>query len=199
MAIVTFPPSARIASISWTLDRPAQVNRSRWTGQDQVAADPWHGRWSAQLELAPIVGEGRVLEWRAFIASLRGRVNSFRLPATEGGQAGGGFAPFVFGDGQPASRTALQTAGWPTWNGTFPKPGQMMTVRDQLVVMTAVEGGNDIRLISFEAQLRQHAVHLMPVEFARPTALVALTGSTAGWSVGRGTLYGVSLTVEERF
>jgi hypothetical protein len=140
-----------------------------------------------------------VLEWRAFLARLGGRTHSFRLPATEGPQYGGPLTPYVFGDSQDAGLLSLVSAGWPVWDGTFPKPGQMITVRDQLLVLTAVDGGSDVRLLTFEGRLRQYAGHGVPIEVVKPTALVALSSSSSGWSVGRGTIYGISLAAEERF
>lgn len=88
MALIAFPAGARIRRIAWSLDRPSQVNRSRWTGTEQVVSTAWHSRWRAEVELAPIVGEANVLAWRAFLAQLKGRVNRFRLPAVEGAQHG---------------------------------------------------------------------------------------------------------------
>lgn len=87
MGIIPLPATARFAKkVSWSLDRPAQVNRSAWTGRRQVIANPWHGKWSASVELVPIIGEPAVRLWRAFLARLKGQVNSFELPATEGPQ-----------------------------------------------------------------------------------------------------------------
>lgn len=86
MAIIPMPASVRIKTIEWLLSRPAQVNRSHWTGRDQVVADPWHGRWSAEAELAPIVGAAGMLAWRSFLAKVKGRINPFRLVAVEAPQ-----------------------------------------------------------------------------------------------------------------
>jgi hypothetical protein len=78
---IAFPAGAKIRRVSWSLDRPAQVNRSAYTGARRVVANPWHGKWSARVELSTIVGEGNVRPWRAFLAKLKGQINTFGLTA----------------------------------------------------------------------------------------------------------------------
>jgi hypothetical protein len=197
MAIIT-APALRIASIAWRFDRPAQVNRSAYTGRRKVMANPWHARWSAELELAPIVGEANILAFRAFLAQLKGQVNSFRLKATEGAQltgAGGVGAT----TGAAVGATSLAVAGFPTGKNLL--AGQMMTVNDQLLLLTqdgTVTGTND-RTFTFESPLRAAVAGSALVEVMNPTALVCLTSSVSGWDVSAGTVYGAKLSVEEVF
>jgi hypothetical protein len=190
MAIVTWP-ALRIRSIVATLSRPSQVNRSTYTGARSVAANPWHGKWSFKVQLAPIVGETNFLPVRAFLASLRGATNTFRLPATEGGQAGFGAATVL--------STVAQGAVAMTVTGAAVQAGQMITVNDQLlqIVTSTVSGAN--RAITFEPALRAAATAGTSVNAAAPTCLVALTGSDVGWSVDQGQLYNLSFEVEEAF
>lgn len=196
MAIVTLPMTTRFAqSVAWTLDRPAQVNRSEYSGRRQVVANPWHGRWSAKVQLAPIVGQDNVLAWRAFLAALRGQVNSFRLPVSEGNQNAN--------SGVTVDSTVAAGASELTMAGaaTALKPGQWITVNDQALMLTSVgalvSGGRQI--LTFEPSLRAQANAGAAIETANPWALVTLASSRTGWSVGPGQLYGIELDVEEAF
>lgn len=200
MAIIAFPTGARIKGVRWALDRPAQVNRSAWTGRRQVVATPGHARWSAEVELAPIVGEGSMLAWRAFLAGLKGQVNTFRLVAVERDQHNNTGTQHVYG-AHAAGVTTLRTYGWNGGAQTL-QAGHMVTVNDQLLVLTGdarfgAEAGE--RYLDFEAPLRAPAAHATQITTHYPTALVALTDSTAGWEVQKGQIYGVTLNVEEVF
>lgn len=198
MTIIAMPATVRIAQIEWTLDRPAQVNRSQWTGKEQVVTDPWHGRWSAEVTLATLIGQANILAWRAFLAKLRGQVNTFRLVAVEAAQ--NAHTPTVQTT-TAAGATALPLTGFPAVAATAMTAGQMFTVNDQLCILTAdlVTNGAGQGTATFEAPLRAAAAATIAVQVQRPTCLVALRDSTTGWSVERGQLYGVKLSVEERF
>ena len=87
MSVIAFPYFAKIRSIDWTLDRPAQVNVSGYTGARGVVANPWHGKWRARVQLSTLVGtEVTTRWWRSFFAKLKGQINTTWLPATEGPQ-----------------------------------------------------------------------------------------------------------------
>lgn len=202
MPIIALPAATRIArKVEWSLDRPAQVNRSAWTGKPQVIANPWHGIWRAQVDLVPIIGETAMLAWRAFLAQLKGQINSFRLPATEGLQAGLPAAINHNGAAAGATTMLIKTAAGGVPIPTL-LPGHMMTSGDQLlqVVASAPDVGTGTTLVTFEPPLRAAIASLAAVEIQNPTALVALTDSKVGWSVEPGKIYGVgSLQVEERW
>jgi hypothetical protein len=190
MALVTWPGFG-IRSIQWTLDRPAQVNRSAYTGARSVATNPWHGKLSAHVELAPIVREANGLALRAFLASLRGALNTFRIPATEGGQFN-----------LPAATvqaTAAKGATSMTLSGAFLWPGQMLTVNDQLLLVVTSADSSGNCAITFESALREQATAATVAEVGDPTCLVALTDSSVSWSVDPGQLYGCTFDVEEVF
>lgn len=199
MAVISLPASVRIANINWALDRPAQLNRSQWTGKEQVIADPWHGRWTAEAELAPVVGEANVLAWRAFLAALKGRVNTFRLPAVEKDQAANDSVSVSIL--AAAGATTINSGGWGVSTANVMLAGQMFTLNDQLCVLTANASSNASGFadLTFQPPLRAGATVNTPIIVRKPTALVALASSTAGWSVDRGQVYGIKLNVEERF
>jgi hypothetical protein len=195
MATIALPASVKIRSISWTLDRPAQVNRSAYTGVRRVVANPWHGIWKAQVQLAPILGESNVLAWRAFLASLKGQINNFHLPATEGPQnSNTGVTVYTTA---AAGLNHIQLAGITTALA----PGQMITVNGQLLMIVSVNALDTSThtqgISQFEPALRAAATTGTPVATANPYALVALADSAFQWSVDPGKQYGISFSVEE--
>lgn len=201
MAIIALPSTTRFAKrVTWTLDRPAQVNRSAYSGKRQVVATPWQARWTAVVEMVPIIGEANVRTWRSFLARLKGPVNTFRLPATEGAQTA--IAQATVATTAAAGSTSLVLA-----NSTSPGAaialldGHMVTVNDQLLQLTAdgaFNAGTGQTTISFEGPLRAAANAGTAVETRNPTALVALADSKSGWAVDPGKIYGLSqLVVEE--
>lgn len=136
MTIVAMPASVRVQRVRWQLDRPAQVNRSAYTGARRVVANPWHGKWSASAEIVPIVGEANVRAWRAFLASLKGQINTFQLPATEG--------PQYVGSNPTAGASAAQGATSITLSSTITFPGANLVGDpgfDSAVFWTGATGG----------------------------------------------------------
>lgn len=82
MAVIALPASPGVMSIEWTLpDPPTQVNRSEWTGSQQVVILAQATRWLARLTWAPTYTAFEVRAMRGFLARLQGQANSFRLPA----------------------------------------------------------------------------------------------------------------------
>lgn len=110
MANIPLPSSVRIRRVEWRLDRPGQANVSAWTGKRTVVSNPWHGKWSAQVELAPIIGEANVRAWRATLAKLKGVINTLQLPATEGPQHAGG-SPGIAANAAQGATSLTLTAG----------------------------------------------------------------------------------------
>jgi hypothetical protein len=203
MAVIPLPTASRFAKhIEWTLDRPAQVNRSAWTGHVQVLATPWQGRWSAKVDLVPIIGEANVRLWRSFLARLKGQVNTFRLPATEGLQSAIAHATVAATAAAGATSLALANAD-AAGVAIALLDGHMVTVNDQLLQLVGdgvFNGGTGQTTITFEPPLRAAATAATAVETRAPTCLVALTGTSVGWSADPGKIYTIgSLTVEERF
>lgn len=191
MAIVAIPDALHVRGYGWELDRPAQINRSAYTGKRQVAANPWHGKWTAKVEFAPCVGEQSIRALRAFAASLRGAVNSFRLPATEGQQRG--LQASVAASAAAQGATALSVTG------TYLRPGHLVTVNDQLLVVVTSTPASTGCTITFEPNLRAAVASGASLNVSNPTCLVALSASSIGWSVELGPVYGLSLDVEEVF
>lgn len=187
MAIFDWPDEIGIQGTEWTLDRPAQINRSDYTGKRRVVANPWHGKWSVRVQLAPVGTGVKARTLKAFFASLKGQVNTFRLPATEGEQ-----------EHLPAATvavTAAQGATSMTIAGAFLQPGHMATVNDQLLQIIESAGA----VITFEPPLRQQATAATAIETGNPTCLMAMADSQVGWQVELGPFYRSSFDAEEVF
>lgn len=187
MAFIT-APVLPIRSIQWSLERPAQINVSAWTGKRTVVANPWYSKWRARVELAPIVGEANVRAIRSFLARCRGSINTFRLYATEGDQNAN--------DAVTVSATAAAGATSMAITGaeTALLDGQLVTVNGQLLQLTADQSGSTI---SFEPPLRAQAAAGTAVVTGRPYALVHMAAAQAGWGVDPGQVYGIAFDVEE--
>lgn len=187
MAVIAWPDGVNIRAIEWVLDRPAQINRSDYTGARRVTANPWHGKWSAKLEIAPIVGEQNIWKFKAFLAALRGPVNTFRLPATYGAQSGLPAAT--------VTTTAAKGAVTMSLTGVQMQAGQMATVNDQLLQIISVADA----AITFEPPLRAQATSGTAVEVGNPTCLVSLVDSAVALSAEPGVIYSAAFDVEEVF
>lgn len=187
MATITFPSPARIKAIQWSLDRPAQISVSGYTGRRKVVANPWHGKWTASVELAAMdVAAAR--SWRSFLAALKGQINNFKLPASEevAQNANSGVTVSVAGVQGATSFTITGAA-------TAMLVGQMMTVNDQLLMITGVTGST----LTFEPPLRAAAAVGAAVETSRPYALMAMSSSTYSWSADLGPIYSFAFDAEE--
>ena len=198
MAIITLPSAVRIKRVDWTLDQPAQVNRSDWTKRRQVVTQPGPAIWSATADLVVAVGERAALAGEAFVIDLEGQVNSFRLAACENDQLPRGFRTVIDGDGQYGR--ALRLRGGPT--GFTLARGHKITVNDQMVmVMADATFDADTRAtVTFKPSLRLSPADGTYVECVLPTVLMSLATSSAGWSVDPGQLYQVKqLALEEAF
>lgn len=186
MSYVT-APDFRIKQIEWSIDRPAQVNRSDWTGKRTVVANPWHGKWRARAELAAVQGEAGVRALRAFLVSLKGAINTFRLYATiEAQNANTGV---TVNTTAAAGATSLVITG----ASTAMLVGQYFTVNGQLCCITGVSGST----LTFEPPLRVSATSTTKVVTSRPYALVCMTDSRVGWSIGQARMHSISIDVEE--
>lgn len=187
-------PTFAIREIDWYLDRPAQVNRSGYSGSREVVANPWHGKWRATVTLKTEQGEENIRAMRGFLASLDGQVNSFLLPATEGAQLGAGAVTAAADAAQGATSITLSIAAAMT-------AGMFATVtlpsgNRQMVMLTQDIAGSTI---SFKPALREAVSAGAGIEIANPACEVALANSEFGWSVAQWRQYGISFDVEEAF
>lgn len=187
MAIITVPDALAIRRVEWSFDRPAQVNRSRWTMRRQVVQQPGPALWSATAELAVRCGTDEWLEAEAFLIDLEGAINTFRLEASATAQARDDLAPVVNGAGQ-SGRSLLLRGGIP---GETLKRGHKLTVNDQMVSISApfLFGEDGSAVVSFKPSLRRSPADGSSVELRRPWVMVALTDSAIGWTEDLGSIF----------
>jgi hypothetical protein len=198
LMLIPFPAAPIPAQIDWDIDQPAQVNRGEFTGRRRVTILTAAPRWYAQVTLPPILGEGRVLDWRAFLVDLDGIANSFRLVAVERDQMPG--APSVSVDGAAQGGLQLATKGW-GGPGQKLRRGQFVTVGDQLLMLRApvIANAEGKAILSIKPYLRLSPADGAPIEVRRPYAVMAMSDARNGWSVGIGQNYAVSFACEEAF
>lgn len=198
MAIIAVPDALAIRRVEWTFDRPAQVNRSKWTRRRQVVQQPGPAMWSATAELAVRIGTDEWREAEAFLVDLEGQINTFRLEAAAAPQTDLPLTPMVDGAGQYGRSLRLR-GGIP---GAGLKRGHKMTVNEQLVSISAgfTFDGNGRAVVTFKPSLRLSPQDGAAVEMVRPTVLVALADSAVGWSEDLGGRFQAKpIVVEEAF
>lgn len=180
-------PDFRIRSANWSLSRPSQINTSGWTGRRTVTAEPWHGKWRAEIELAPLTGAD-ARSMRSFLARCLGTINTFRLYATAEKQNDN--VDVVVASLAAAGARSMMISG----AATALLDGEFVTVNGQFLQLTGFQSGSEI---TFEPPLRQQATAGTRVVTSMPYALVHLAEAVTGWSVEPGLIYGMSFTVEE--
>jgi hypothetical protein len=187
MTLITLPDQARIKNVEWTLDRPAQVNRSDWTKRRQVVLQPGPSMWSATCDLVVRIGEPAMLEVEAFLVDLEGQVNSFQLPIADSPQLPAPQSVVVDGAGQSGRFLALRGGV----HGQSLLRGHKITVNDQTVMLMAplTFDATGKATATFKPSLRNSPADGDPVEVVKPYVLLSLTTSQVGWTVAPGRLY----------
>lgn len=188
MVTISVPAGADCSDVEWSLDTPAQVNRSAWSGARKVIGLPGAERWFATSALTPVSTETDERPLRAFILACRGPANTFRLPAACSQRSGTN--PTVR-TGANAGRT-LPLQGLPP-STTVLVAGQFMTVplpsgHERLVCLTAdlASNGAGQGTATFSPMLGEVPTAGATVETIAPWALMALTNSRQGWKTEGG-------------
>lgn len=186
MATIT-APDFTFAKLDWTLDRPAQINTSI-QGKRTFPANPWYGKWRARAELAVSNGESAYRLLRSFLVRCQGPVNSFKLYAVVENQNANSGVTVTSTVAAGATSMALSGAA------TALTDGQMVTVNDQLLILTADQSGTTI---TFEPPLRAQATAGTAVETSRPWALVRMASPQVGWGVEPISRFSTAFDAEE--
>lgn len=193
MSLITAPAFA-FKQIDWELDRPAQANRSAYTGARRVVTNPWHGIWRATIYPRTEQGEANFLYLRAFFAQLKGVTNWFLLPATETTTA---LSDTTVSSGGAQGATTLVMAASRTVTAGMLATITLPSGNKQLVLITVSSSGTTL---TFEPPLRESAAVGAAVGLANPVCQVALSDSSFKWSVGNWRRYTMDgIAVEEAF
>lgn len=196
MTIISLPSAFKIRRAEWSLRRPAQVNRSTYSGRRRVVASPWHSLWTANVELVPLEAADDAAV-RAMVAALQGQINTVRLPAIYEVQSA---ASVVVNGTHAAGVRTLATEGWTPSTLALPA-GAYFEVGDQLCVLTAAANANGSGQanLAFEPPLRSAAADGTAVNVGEPTALMALLEDTVRWSIQAGPLTSYNFQFEEAY
>jgi hypothetical protein len=185
-------PGFGIKSVSWTLKQPSQSNTSGWTGKRTVVSNPWHGMWTAKVDLATRQGDGAFQTARGFFTGLLGSINTFHLPAVE--------APQNANTGVTVATSAVSGATSLALTGitTALVAGNMITIAGQLLSIISVGSlSGSAQTVNFRPALRAAAASTTSVETAKPYALVFLSDDSFTWDIATWRLYGLSFSVQE--
>lgn len=183
MTEIAMPTSANLVQFSLSLDDRKQVNRSVWTGVRKVTGLPGVQMWKASFSPHVITSDVLKKEWRAFLISLRGPENTFRLKVASGQH--GGSNPTVKSGANAGATLPLQ--GLPI-SGTLLVAGDYMTVplpsgHQRLVMLTAplTSDASGEAVASIWPYLNEVPETDETVETIDPFALMALNAAEQGW------------------
>lgn len=201
MALITVPSFLKTAmeTATLTLERTDYQMRSAFTRQRQVLA--WHSAhmWVLTARV-PNLYEPQSGEFRAWLASMRGRVNTcqFPVPGYRGPSNGySGSAGLVNGGGQ--SGYTLATDGWAPGVTVLPK-GSYFTCNGELKMLTldAASNGAGEAILTFEPAFRYSPPDNAPIIINDPYAVLSMSESNgASWGLTAPRFHGFDLAFEE--
>lgn len=196
--LISIPARPVPQKIRWDIDQPAQVNRGEWTSRRRVTLLSAAPRLYASVTMPAIIGEDRVLDWRAFVVDCDGVANKFRLVACERDQVADD--PVVLVDGSGQGGHTLKTKGWGS-PGLKLRRGQFVTVGEQLLILmgSVIADGSGRATIRFKPYLRVIPGDGERIEVKRPYAVVSMSDPKNGWAVDVGQDYDITFTCEEAF
>lgn len=186
MAEIAVPDQSLFVDKEWTLDVPAQRNRSAWTGRSKVVGLPGAETWRVKGRVRSRPTERQQRPWRAFFVALRGIQHHFRVrmacqshigppPQVDAGAGDGYTLPIK---GMTPSTTILEA-------------GQFMTVPLPSGYWRAVCLSADLNtdaagkaIAQFEPALGEVPATNAVLETAEPFCLVRLAQPQTGWGGG---------------
>ena len=173
-------------------DEPERIN-GRGGARTNILAGG--ARWFAKVTMPVVLSERQFRPWRSFLAKVRGRANVFRVKAVEQPQIR--FHCVVVADGAGQKGYSLKTKGW--LPGAQMLDGMFLTIGDTLLV---VDGDT---VIAGRREADDRGEPLIPegvadgatIEVHEPWALLQMSDTRSGYTVGRGQTYSVSFQAEE--
>ena len=187
MSLIALPTGFEFDT-SFSLDVPAQVNRSGWTGRRKVSGLPGVERWFMTAQVEAIATELEECKWRAFMLAMRGVQNYTNFIVAC--QKHVGPKPTVAASATTGYTCPLQGM---TVSTTILRAGQFMTIplpsgHDRLVCLTSdlVTDASGDATASFEPTLPEAPDEDDTVETAEPYCPINLVERRNGWSVANG-------------
>ena len=197
MALVTLP-SRGIRNVEWKLNQPSQSTRSELSGATKLNALPGD-RFIATVDVAPSL-TADFLPWRAFAAAVRGRRNTFQLPAIKPGeQPTLGTSCAVDGAGQTGG--ALNLFGLLPVSGTVLPAGAIICADDRLYILQAplVADATGKGTAQVGPNLRYPHPNAANVFIREPFGTMRMVSDDTGWIEAIDNYQPFSFTCEEAF
>lgn len=199
MAVIPLPAKVYFDKIDkLQLLRSGMTLRSRYTGKRQHVNFPF-ALWIFEGKLIPMEGVDAG-EWRAFLTSLEGQKNTFRLPVPGSSKPLSGFTGnAVIGAGGVAVRakSMLITA---TAGTLILRKGDYFNVGDELKMSDAnvtTDGGGSA-LVTFQPGMRVARAAGYAVTIQNPFIYLAAADDDSGsWSLDKPVRHGIKLKCAE--
>lgn len=206
MAILDMPACPSIDDIDWSFTVPAQENKSEWTRGSQIILLAGSAFYEAGFAIPPIVDEANFLAWSAFLAKLKGKVNSFRLPRVSSPQHALADNLVVFGAGQGGfsltvksptlvSRTLLKAGQFITLDFTGQREDQQLLWLEQDLVLNAQGEG----VATFNNWMRLRPLNGARVYTVKPWAVMRFKEPKQLVSITNKRVYNAPVDCEESF
>ncbi len=204
MAVVQVPAGAVFTRRAWIPPARTQSNRSGWTGASRKLRLPGAGIWRVSAAVLPMAREADSWPWKAFIAALEGRANTFLMPykcqhdlpalanvaeVGEGAEQGEDTCPIV---GMPAGQLFL--AGGRALTFLLPSGKRQMV----LLTQNLVADGDGEGVAHFRGALREAPEAGEHVEARDPVCEMEMTSDDQGWDDDEG-VYKIAFDAEESF
>lgn len=202
---LTMPTSVGFKTSRFSLERNAAVNRSTFSGKQQVY-DFGLALWKATLTLPPM-SRSQAREWQAFFVALRGRFGTFKMGDPDAkipeGTAKEEFFGVARADG--ARSAGLQTNSIvvdglrPGSDGDiFLYAGEWISIHDRLYMVreNAVRQYSHVT-IEFEPSLKDDVVDNQTFLVANTLGIWRMDTNELGWDVDHVSKYGFTFSCTE--
>lgn len=198
MAVIPLPSKVYFNKVDrLQLLRAGAALRSRYTGKRQVANFPF-AIWIFQGTLIPMEGIDAG-EWRAFLVSLEGQKNTFRLPVPGSSKPLAGHAVNVSLNGSVAARAKSCSVVGPA-STVILRKGDYFNIGDELKMSDSniTTNGSGIATVSFQPAMRKAYAGGTLVQLQNPFIyLAADDNDSATWSLDRPVKHGIKLLCAE--
>ncbi|GGI94383.1 hypothetical protein GCM10007973_33110 [Polymorphobacter multimanifer] len=205
MALIPLP-TVGTRDITWEISDPSISSRSIITQRTKILMQPGT-RFSAKVDLS-VQNAVEARAWKRFFTALKGRVNTFELPAVKPGEQATVTPATVAIIGGPYMGASIVTAGWARPSPavvmqagmTISHAGRLHVVQAD-VLAGAAEFGADPNLarIFVGPEVDVNTIATAAVRVASPVGTMRITGATLGWADLLENYQPLSFTCEEAF
>jgi hypothetical protein len=199
MAVVTLPTKVYFSKVEkLQLMRAGVSLKSRYTGKRQVVNFPF-AMWVFEGTLVPM-SDLDAGEWRAFLTSLEGQRNTFRLPVPGSNKPLSGYTGnATLGTGGVAVRAKSMPVTGPA-NTLLLRKGDYFNLGDELKVAdtSVTTNGAGVATVSFQPGARRAYAAGQAITIQNPFIYLAASDDDSGsWSLDRPVKHGIKLVCAE--